>query len=78
MTASPERILGVSQTQFSIARHYGGCKFNGHHYVYIAESDELVRDDIFKRDKKARTAFAKAEKAKYNRAKRDKAQGGLF
>lgn len=33
-------------TQLSIARHYGGTKVNGVHYVYIPESDELVREDV--------------------------------
>ena len=45
---TPFAIRGVTQTQFSIARYYGGCKFNGAHYTYFAESDELVRDDVLK------------------------------
>lgn len=36
----------ISFTQLSIARHYGGTRVNGVHYVYIPESDELVREDV--------------------------------
>jgi hypothetical protein len=36
-------ITGVSHTQFSIARHYGGISWNTHYYRYIPETDELVR-----------------------------------
>lgn len=45
---TPFAICGVIHTQLSIARHYGGCKFMGRHYVYIPETDELLRDDVVK------------------------------
>jgi hypothetical protein len=45
---TPFPIQGVSQGMFSIARHYGGAKFNGSDYAYIPEHDELVRDDVVK------------------------------
>lgn len=45
---TPFVIRGVSQSQFSIARYYGGLKFNGSDYTYFPEADELVRDDVVK------------------------------
>lgn len=45
---APYAITGVSQTQFSLARHYGAIKYGGYRYTYIAEHDELVRDDVLK------------------------------
>ena len=43
---TPFGICGVSYTQLSIARHYGGIRYNGEIYTYFAESDELIRDDV--------------------------------
>ena len=43
---SPFMIRGVSQTQFSIARHYGGVVFKGQSYTYLPATDELIRDDV--------------------------------
>jgi hypothetical protein len=61
----PERIYNVIATQFSIARHYGGCTINGVYYHYDQASDTLIREDVFK----ARVAEAKkAAKAKSNTA----------
>jgi hypothetical protein len=37
---------GVTQTQLSIARHYGGCKVNGRDFSYNWEDDSLIRSDI--------------------------------
>lgn len=45
---TPFLIRYVSQTQFSIARHYGGAKYNGSDYTYIPTTDELIRDDVLK------------------------------
>lgn len=56
---TPFAIGGVSQSQLSIARHYGGCKFRGRHYLYIPETDELLRDDVAKWLTKHRKALAK-------------------
>ena len=44
----PEKIYNVSQTQFSIARHYGGIRFNGVFYFYDRANDSLIREDVFK------------------------------
>ena len=42
----PYAIGGVTQGQLSIARHYGGCTYQGKHYIYMPATDELVRDDV--------------------------------
>ena len=52
---TPFLICQASKGMFSIARHYGGVKFNGWSYIYIPEHDELVRDDIVKWLKKLRS-----------------------
>jgi hypothetical protein len=64
----PERFYNVSQTQLSIARHYGGIKYNGADYHYDAESDTLTRMDVWK----ARIASCKEEGDKAARAEREK------
>lgn len=46
--SAPYCIQGVSQTQFSVARHYGACTFQGWHYFYVPTTDELIRDDVLK------------------------------
>ena len=56
---TPYAIRNVSQTQFSIARHYGGCSYNGQHYTYFPPGDELIRDDVFKLVAKTRRAKKK-------------------
>lgn len=43
---TPYCIQGVTQTQFSVARHYGAIRFNGHLYTYFPATDELIRDDV--------------------------------
>ena len=43
---TPYCIYGVSEGVFSVARHYGACRFNGHLYTYFPATDELVRDDV--------------------------------
>jgi len=30
----------------SIARHYGGIEFRGKYYIYLPDTDELIRDDV--------------------------------
>ena len=59
---TPEKIYGVSNTQFSIARHYGGCKFNGVHYTYNPADDTLIRDDVLRASKKEQRAMRKSVK----------------
>lgn len=65
---TPERIYNVSQTQLSVARFYGGCKFNGSDYHYDDESDTLIRMDIWG----AQCASSKKEAAKAAKAEREK------
>lgn len=67
---TPYAIQGVINTQLSIARYYGGCKFMGRNYSYIPSTDELIRDDVVR-------WLAKYRKArKVNEPKQE--QGGLF
>ena len=39
-------VANVSMTQFSVARHCGGCKHNGKYYVYNPTDDSLIREDV--------------------------------
>lgn len=54
----PERYYHVSQTQLSTARHFGCAKINGAFYVYDPKKDELIRDDVLRREAKAAKAKA--------------------
>ncbi len=45
---TPYCISNASMSQFSVARHFGACTFNGHSYTYMATSDELIRDDVLR------------------------------
>lgn len=64
---TPYGVAGVSDTQFSVARHYGGCTYNGQHYVYLPLTDELIRHDVLqwlaKKEREQRKAERKAGKA---------------
>jgi hypothetical protein len=55
-TKPPEKIHGWLNTQLSIARHYGGISYNGARYLiaYNEDGQPLVRDDVFKRENKAK------------------------
>ncbi len=55
---TPERIYGWLDSQLSIARHYGGCKFNGASYsiAYDDEGEPLVRDDVLRRARRSKCA----------------------
>lgn len=57
---APEEIHHVSQTQFSVARHFGGCTFQGQRYIYDASTDRLIRADVHAARIKAGNAEAKA------------------
>lgn len=59
MTA-PEEIHGVSQSQFSVARHFGGCSYMGQSYIYDAGQDRLIRRDLYLARLKQGKAEAKA------------------
>lgn len=49
---TPYGMKNVSMTQLSIARYYGGIKYNGDRYTYLPKTDELIRDDVLKWQKK--------------------------
>ena len=49
---TPFLIQGASNSY--IARHYGACEFKGDRYLYLADSDELIRDDVLAFVKKLR------------------------
>jgi hypothetical protein len=68
MQETPECFYNVSQTQLSIARYYGGIKYNGADYHYDAESDTLTRMDVWR----ARMASSKDEADRTARAEREK------
>lgn len=53
---TPYGITNVSMSQFSVARYSGGCKFNGDSYTYLPHTDELIRDDVLKWQRKQRRA----------------------
>ena len=55
----PERIYNVSHTQLSIARYYGGIRLNGAEYHYDAESDMLIRMDIWRSMRKKKRGTEK-------------------
>ena len=42
----PRFMCGISNTQLSVARHYGACTYNGAAYTYADDSDALVRNDV--------------------------------
>lgn len=51
--STPEIIYNVSQTQLSIARHYGGINYNGVEYIYNPTDDTLTKKN--KPEKKSRS-----------------------
>lgn len=63
-----ERIYNVSATQFSISRHYGGCKVNGVYYCYDPGSDTLIREDVLESELAEKKKSAAAEKKKQQAA----------
>ena len=75
----PERIYGWLDTQMSIARYYGGLKYQGHSYT-IAPNEEgqpLVRADVLAREAKEKKAEAKAVR-QFESLRAQKAQGELL
>ncbi len=51
---TPYVITGVQHTQFSIARHYGGMRYQGDRYTYVPDEDLLVRRDVMQHLEKTR------------------------
>lgn len=58
---APYAITGISQGFFSIARHYGGMRYQECHYTYMPGTDECVRDDVMKAVLKMRRKPRKAQ-----------------
>ena len=72
---APKKLYQISHTQLSIARHYGGCKFNGHNYIYNPKDDTLTREDVWKEEwKKKKLIDKKAAKAWKEKRVRDEKQ----
>lgn len=73
MTA-PEEIHHVSQSQFSVARHFGGCSYMGQSYIYDAGQDRLIRRDVYlarlKQGKAEAKALRDAERQRWMEAQR--------
>lgn len=53
---TPYGMTNVSMTQLSIARHYGGCRFQGEDYIYLPTTDELIRHDVLRWQRKQKRA----------------------
>jgi hypothetical protein len=56
MSNTPDRIHNWQNSQLSIARFYGGIKFNGAGYTIAVneEGQPLVRDDVLKAEAAAK------------------------
>jgi len=67
----PERIYGWLDSQLSVARHYGGLKYQGVDYQidYLSVGEPLVRVDVLAREakeRKERAAHLNAEAKRLN------------
>jgi hypothetical protein len=73
---APEKIYGWMDSQLSIARFYGGIKFQGHYYaIDMADPDKpLVRQDLLIKDKKE----AKKAQKEINKKERSEADKALL
>lgn len=73
MTA-PEEIHNVSQSQFSVSRHFGGCTYIGQLYIYDAGQDRLIRRDVYlarlKEGKAEANALRDAERTRWTEAQK--------
>lgn len=75
----PERIYHWLDSQLSIARFYGGCRYMGHDYVieFGKPGDPLVRLDVLAAEKDAIKAASKAKRDADKLAAKEK-QGDLL
>ena len=66
MTEAPEKIFNWRDTQLSVARHYGGCKFHGASYLidFADPLHPLVRQDVLEAENKAAKAAKEAKAGK--------------
>ena len=77
--SAPERIFNWLKSPLSIARHYGGMKYQGHVYKidHLSVGEPLVRVDVLEREaktRKERAAHIDAEAKRLNKL----AQGELI
>lgn len=74
--SAPERIHGWMNSQLSLARHCGGCTYQGVRYVinYDEAGHPLVRWDVLESEQKAQRVVSKAAKAARKHAAQE-AQG---
>lgn len=59
---TPLYYASVSNTQLSLAMHCGAITVNNSTYLYIKETDELIRDDVLHFISKLRKQKAKEDK----------------
>lgn len=45
-------LYNVSRSPLSVARHTKAIKYKGVMYHYLADDDTLIRDDVYKQNKK--------------------------
>lgn len=71
-TTKVERIAGEywRQSHLSIARFYGAVRINSTRYVLDRATDELVREDIYRKASKEEKAKRKEAERKYWQAQR--------
>lgn len=62
--ATPYMIVGVAQSQFSIARHYGGIRYQGIYYRYDHAANQLIREDVARWIKSRARVLGAAEPAR--------------
>ena len=77
--SAPERIYGWRNSYFSVARYYGSCNYQGHHYIVdMTDPDEpLVRADVLTKEKKAELQL-KRDMAQVETLRKLMAQGNLL
>ena len=74
---TPYLIQHISRTQLSVARHAGGCRYQGREYVYMPETDELLRRDVARLVTRLRKLDAKRTRTEA-RQRGERAQGDLL
>lgn len=62
--STPFVVQGVSRSQLSVSRHYGGCRYQGRDYFYNPVTDELIRSDVLRWVQKRRKVQEREKKAK--------------
>jgi hypothetical protein len=77
ITNPPDEIRHVSRSQFSVARYYGGCTYQGVSYAYERARDVLIRRDVLAGRVRVTKAEAK-KKREADKADASDAQGDLI